>query len=325
MYLKAAPELPLVMAVTRDLNLSVVRKGRETIGFQWRAGTMTDCGIAGQGKSGDENLAVSSSLYLDLLKKSLTGYLYAESSYIEIRPSRWMSFFKRTLAKILRKRGYKIFKILPSDPEARELGKDWPSFSYSMIGLRRLDNLQRCVETVLKEGVPGDLIETGVWRGGACILMRAILKLHGIDNRSVYLADSFEGLPAPALEADRGYDLSENSYLAVSVEEVRTAFQKFGLLDEQVKFLEGWFKDTLPNAEIDCLAVLRLDGDLYESTMDALNSLYAKVSPQGFVIVDDYGAWAPCKLAVDDFRTRLRIQDPIQEIDGTGVFWRKSS
>jgi O-methyltransferase len=286
---------------------------------------MTDYGIAGQGKNSNEEFVLSSSLYLDLLKKCLTGYLYAESSYIEIRPSRWMPFFKRTLAKTLGKRGYKIFKVMPFDHKARELGKDWPSFCYSMIGLRRLDNLQTCVETVLKERVPGDLIETGVWRGGACILMKAILELHGVNDRSVYLADSFEGLPAPALEADRDYDLSENSYLAVSVEEVRTAFQKFGLLDEQVKFLKGWFKDTLPTAEVDCLALLRLDGDLYESTIHVLNSLYAKVSPYGFVIVDDYHTWPPCKLAVDDFRARTSVQDPIHEIDGAGVFWRKSS
>jgi O-methyltransferase len=271
-----------------------------------------------------EGFASGSGLYLDLLKKSLTGYLYVESSYTEIKPTRWMPFLRRTLAKEFAKRGYKIFKVMPFDLEAREFGRDWPSFGYSMIGLRRLDNLQRCVETVIKDGIPGDLIETGVWRGGACILMRAILKLHGVSDRSVYLADSFEGLPAPTLRADHGYDLSENTYLAVSVDEVRAAFQRFGLLDNQVKFLKGWFKDTLPTVQMGRLAVLRLDGDLYESTMDVLNSLYAKVSPNGFVIVDDYHSWPPCKLAVDDFRARLSVLDPIQEIDGTGVFWRKS-
>ena len=194
-----------------------------------------------------------------------------------------------------------------------------------MIGLRRLDNLQDCIETALEEGVPGDLIETGVWRGGACILMRAVLKVHDINDRSVYLADSFEGLPAPTLEADRGYDLSESRYLAVSVEEVQAAFQRFGLMDGQVRFLKGWFKDTLPTAHIDRLAILRIDGDLYESTMDVLNSLYDKVTTGGFVIVDDYHTWPPCKRAVDEFRVRLSIQDPIQAIDGSGVFWRKSS
>jgi hypothetical protein len=264
-------------------------------------------------------------LYLDLLKKCLTAYPYTESSYIEIRPHRGMPLIKRTLAKGLANRGYKIFKVMPFDAEARELGKDWPSFAYSMIGLRRLDNLQNSIETVLEQGVPGDLIETGVWRGGACILMRAVLKVHDIHDRSVYLADSFQGLPAPTLEADRGYDLSENGYLAVSLEQVQAGFERFGLMDGQVKFLKGWFKDTLPTAPIDRLAVLRIDGDLYESTMDVLNSLYAKVTIGGFVIVDDYHTWPPCKLAVDEFRDRLSIQDPIQAIDDSGVFWRKSS
>ena len=94
----------------------------------------------------------------------------------------------------LKKRGYKLFKVMPFDAEARENGTDWPSICYSMIGLKRLDNLQACIEKVLQDDVPGDFIETGVWRGGACILMRALLKLHCVSNRIVWLADSFEGL-----------------------------------------------------------------------------------------------------------------------------------
>ena len=78
--------------------------------------------------------------------------------------------------------------------------------------------------------------------------MRAILKAHDVRDRSVWLADSFEGLPAPSLDADTGYDLSDDSYLAVSVDEVKANFERFGLLDHQVKFLKGWFKDTLPTA-----------------------------------------------------------------------------
>jgi O-methyltransferase len=263
-------------------------------------------------------------LYLDLLKKSLTGYLYPESSNIEILPHRGMRLARKILVKGLNKGGYKLFKVVPFNPKTRELGTDWPHLGYSMIGLRRLDNLQACVESVLEEGVEGDLIETGVWRGGACILMRAILKAHEIGNRNVWLADSFVGLPSPSCDADRGYDLSENRYLAVSVEEVQAAFERFGLLDGQVKFLKGWFKDTLPTAPISRLAVLRIDGDLYDSTMDVLNSLYNKVAIRGFVIVDDYHNWPPCKRAVDEFRSRVGIRDPIQEIDGMGVFWRKS-
>jgi O-methyltransferase len=95
-------------------------------------------------------------------------------------------------------------------------------------------------------------------------------------------------------------------------------------LDNQVKFLKGWFKDTLRSAPVAQLAVLRMDGDLYESTIDIFDALYHKVSPGGFVIVDDYHLLAPCKQAVHDFRMRAKVTDPIQEIDGTGVFWKKS-
>lgn len=262
--------------------------------------------------------------YLDLLKRCLTGYLYPESSNCEVRLDRNLSLVKRQLVQFLNRRGCKVFKIVPFDAKARELGKDWPSIGYSMVGLKRLDNLQFCVESVLKEGVPGDLLEAGVWRGGSCIFMRAILQLRGVTDRTVWVADSFQGLPAPSHEADRGYDLSGFTALAISQAEVEAAFQRFGLLDSQVKFLKGWFKDTLSSAPLSRLAVLRLDGDLYESTMDILNALYHKVSAGGFIVIDDYHVLAPCKQAVLDFRTRTSIADPIREIDGTGVFWKKS-
>ena len=263
-------------------------------------------------------------LYLDLLKRCLTGFLYPESSNQEVHADRNLPATKRHLFQYLNKRGYKIFKTVPFDAKARELGKDWPSIGYSMVGLKRLDNLQFCIESVLKEGVPGDLLEAGVWRGGSCIFMRALLKLRGVSDRTVWLADSFQGLPAPSHEADRDYDLSQFPALAVSQAEVEAAFQRFGLLDNQVKFLKGWFKDTLPIAPVSQLAILRMDGDLYESTTDILNALYHKVSPGGFVIADDYHTLPPCKQAVHDFRTRAGVTDPIQEIDGTGVFWKKS-
>src|SRR5205085_12029434 len=99
-------------------------------------------------------------------------------------------------------------------------------------------------------------------------------------------------------------------------------FHKYGLLDEQVVFLKGWFKDTLPTAPIDTLAILRLDGDMYSSTMDALVHLYPKLSKGGFCIIDDYGLPA-CRQAVHAYRAQHHIQSEIREIDWTGSFWRK--
>jgi O-methyltransferase len=179
---------------------------------------------------------------------------------------------------------------------------------------------------VVANHIPGDFIETGVWRGGACIMARAVFKAYGADDRRVWVADSFCGLPQPDPKYAADANDKHHTYaeLAVSLEEVKANFAKYGLLDDQVVFLKGWFSETLPTAPIQRLAVLRLDGDMYESTMDGLVNLYDRVSPGGFVIVDDYGALKGCQQAISEFRASRRIEDPIQNIDGIGVFWCKS-
>ena len=101
------------------------------------------------------------------------------------------------------------------------------------------------------------------------------------------------------------------------LETVRETFARYGLLDDQVTFIEGWFRDTLPLAPLDEIAVLRLDGDMYESTWQALTSLYPKVSPGGFLIIDDYGAIPACQSAVDAYRAQFAIGEPLTEIDWT--------
>jgi O-methyltransferase len=213
------------------------------------------------------------------------------------------------------------------DRRTRELGLDWPPEAETMIGMQRLSSLQDCVETVVTENIPGDLVETGVWRGGACILMRAVLAAYGDETRSVWLADSFQGVPRsdPAnYKADKGIRAEfAAGILGVSEAEVRANFERYGLLDDRVRFLPGWFKDTLHDAPIDRIAVLRLDGDLYESTIQALDALYPRLSPGGFCIVDDYLAVKACEQAVTDYRAKYGITAAIVDIDGTGVFWRK--
>ncbi len=195
-----------------------------------------------------------------------------------------------------------------------------------MIGQKRMLQLQRAAEFAIERKIPGDFIETGVWRGGACILLRAVLKAYGITDRKVWVADSFAGLPEPDIEhypADAGSEYHEYRALAVPLATVQENFRRYDLLDGQVEFLVGWFKDTLPDAPVEKLAILRLDGDMYQSTMDALAALYVKVSVGGFVIVDDYGVVEGCRKAVSDFRTAQRITETIYDIDGTGVFWQK--
>lgn len=205
--------------------------------------------------------------------------------------------------------------------------RDFCDFSHSMIGAKRMRNIEQCLDVIRLEGVPGDLAETGVWRGGSAIFMRGYLAAYDMTDRTVWAADSFEGLPKPSHPADQGltYSADVMPSLAVSLEEVKATFAKYGLLDDQVRFLKGWFRDTLPVAPINRLALLRLDGDLYESTRDALVALYHRVVPGGFLLVDDYGDFPVCRQAVDDFRRERGVDEPIQKVDWTGVYWRKSA
>ncbi|MFG2062593.1 TylF/MycF family methyltransferase [Micromonospora sp. NPDC048871] len=251
-------------------------------------------------------MASDTTLYLDLLKKVLTNVIYRDAA----QEASW--FYQGP--------GY--------HEHSRVNGEDWPSVAHTMIGLKRLDNLQSCIERVLADGVAGDLIETGVWRGGASIFARAVLHAHEVKDRRVWVADSFEGMPVTDESShpdDRDLALHQyNSQLAVSLDEVKRNFESYGLLDEQVVFLKGWFRDTLPTAPIDQLAVLRLDGDLYESTRDALVNLYPKLSPGGFVIIDDYVIPA-CRLATTEFRDQHGITAELVTIDDSSVYWRRES
>ena len=203
---------------------------------------------------------------------------------------------------------------------------EWPVDAETMLTMPRLDSLLACVGTVLRDGVPGDFIETGVWRGGACILMRGVLEAVGDASRTVWVADSFQGLPKPDAErypADDGDLFWTVDVLAVSLADVMANFERYALLDDQVRFLPGWFADTLPTAPIERLAILRLDGDMYGSTMQALETLYPKLSVGGFAIIDDFGAVAGCRAAVADYRETHRITEPLTRTDYTEVVWRK--
>ena len=252
-----------------------------------------------------------------------------EVEYRPLKPSPddRMRFLHKPLTSVLDRLGLRLMRWAPVERERRAEGMDWPLSATTMVGLRRLDNLQACIERLVAEDVPGDLIETGVWRGGASIFMRGALEAYGDRERTVWVADSFQGLPKPDAQRyprDEGDPLWRSRELAVPVEEVRRNFERFGLLDDRVRFLVGWFRDTLPNAPVERLALIRLDGDMYESTAVALESLYPKLSPGGFVIVDDYGV-PGARAATDDFRAEHGIEEPLELIDWASAFWRTSS
>lgn len=243
---------------------------------------------------------IARDLYLDLLCKSLSNLIYGPP---------------------------------PKDPWFDGLfradagpGRNRHSPAHTMVGVLRLENVRTLAQRAIDLGIPGHFIETGVWRGGCCILMRGVLAANAVDDRIVYVADSFEGLPPPnpqLFPIDAGDTHHTIPELAVSLDEVKANFARYGLLDEKVTFIKGFFSDTLPKIEAGPFALIRLDGDMYESTYVALQCLYPKLSVGGFVIIDDYGAIAQCRKAVTDYRTEFSIDETMHEIDWTGVWWQK--
>jgi O-methyltransferase len=286
------------------------------------------------------------SLYIELLKKTLINEIYIENEVklfymvhcivnrqqiqaeCMIDPDLIPENLNQRVVKAKQIGGTVVLDRQNEHGErvAADILRNTLEFSHSMIGRKRMDNIQYCIERIMEEDVPGDFIETGVWRGGATIFMRGMLAAYGIKGRTVWVADSFEGVPPPTHPQDEGIYLDKVGLpvLAVSMEKVKRLFNRYDLLDDQVRFLQGWFKDTLPNAPIERLSLLRLDGDLYESTMDALNALYDKVSVGGYIIVDDYNAVEACRVAVQEFRQNRQIEDDLFTIDVVSVFWRKT-
>jgi len=261
-------------------------------------------------------------LYLDLLKKCLTRSLFKKDVHQHHGPAHpGRDQLVRLLYKpvrIARDQVYAVlvhhaprpalkrllhvfapisYQVRQHDP-GRVIEDEYPAEAETMIGLARLDNLQYCITDVLQRRVPGDLIETGVWRAGATIFMRAVLKAYGDTRRTVWVADSFQGLPKP--DARRYPADADDVFWALDVL-------------------------ALPRAEIERLSILRLDGDMYESTMDGLRNLYPKLSAQGYVIIDDYNSVPQCKAAVDEFRAENGITEQIVPIDSQAAFWQRQA
>jgi O-methyltransferase len=211
----------------------------------------------------------------------------------------------------------------------RELGPSLERVSrLSMISDERLLDIGRFVANVLDDGIPGNLVECGVWRGGASFLMADILERHG-DDQLVWMFDSFEGLPLPeeidgpaALRLAAGAtDPSEFKNCVASLEEVTSAAASLGL-SHRTRIVKGWFDQTLPAAasEIGQIALLHIDADWHASVKCCLEHLYDSVSPNGFVVFDDYFTYDGCAVAVHEFLGARRLGDRLQATRGHAYF-----
>jgi hypothetical protein len=266
--------------------------------------------------------------YLDLLKRALVNLIYPEHElridYLEQHGAGGDRLAHQRALRDIRYTAPETFAALVAGKRASRTGRR-PWYSHSMIGLRRLENLEWCTARVFADGVPGDFLEAGVCQGGASIFMRALQVAHGEARRRMWVADSFQGSPVPTAEIDRDWDFTEGRlpWLAIGLTAVQDNFRTYDLLSAEVRFLPGWFNETLARAPIGRLAILRIDADLYTSTRDVLDALYDKVALGGFVIVDDY-CILPCRRAVDSFRNERAITEPLRRVDSEAVYWRKA-
>lgn len=235
-----------------------------------------------------------------------------------------------------------ILSALPSIPtrdyfSLNKIFNIFRVYDNSMSGYRRLANVYDLAHQVEKEGIEGAFVECGVWRGGCIGLMASVAKEYGTPRRSV-LFDSFEGLPEPT---DKDGD--EAKYYASgrnqgSMQPISRCvgplqavealfFEKLKISRDLVMFKKGWFQDTVPGSgpEIGPIAILRLDGDWYESTKVCLENLFDSIVPGGFIIIDDYRFWEGCRKAVHEFFAQRGINPELTEIDEVGVYFRKSA
>jgi O-methyltransferase len=175
--------------------------------------------------------------------------------------------------------------------------------------------------------IPGAIVECGVWRGG---MSAALAEALG-EGRSHYLFDSFEGLPEPKAEdgseaiawKKAGIEVNKDNCKA-EIEFATKAMRMAGVAEPHI--IKGWFKDTLPRAKFDGkIAVLRLDGDWYESTMDCLTNLYDKVADGGVILIDDYYAWNGCARAVHDFLSLRKLPHVIRQYRGSVAYIMKNN
>jgi hypothetical protein len=210
---------------------------------------------------------------------------------------------------------------------------------HTMTSFERLASLWQQVRYLDRFDVPGAFVECGVWKGGSTGLMAlAHRATRAVPTRELHLFDSFEGLPEPDAVLD---DQQSVDYAGAGGGELRSVGKCVGTLDENRELMErllgyptdllryhvGWFQDTIPRdaPALGSIALLRLDGDWYESTRICLEHLYDKVSRGGVVVIDDYGHYEGCRKAVDEFLQRRKEPVLLSHIDYTGRYWIKPS
>ncbi|MEX2127608.1 MAG: TylF/MycF/NovP-related O-methyltransferase [Xanthobacteraceae bacterium] len=208
----------------------------------------------------------------------------------------------------------------------------------SMTSMERLYGLYTSIEYIVRNQLPGDIVECGVWRGGS-MMMAALSLLHFGDKagRRLFLFDTFEGMPAPTgadykfdgMQADEKWQSLQrgegSEWNNVPIEIVRDAMASTNYPEDKIVLVKGRVEDTLPIHGLDQIALLRLDTDFYASTKQELTHLYPRLVPGGVLIVDDFGTWAGSHRAVVEYFDEHDISILLSRLDAAGRIGIKSS
>lgn len=206
----------------------------------------------------------------------------------------------------------------PFKPQNRLCGNDWPCSGTTMVGVVRVMNVANLLKSVVDDKVGGAFVELGVWRGGVCIFARRLLDLLGEADRRVEVFDAFESLPGYGGNAD---------FLMNSKASVMDNFRRAGVDLDRVGFHKGLFKDSLPafaKRETGAIAVLRVDGNFYDSYQDAMYYLYERVPVGGYVIFDDVMSHSRVMRFWNDFKADYGVTETLHRIDLHSAYFRKT-
>jgi O-methyltransferase len=218
---------------------------------------------------------------------------------------------------------------LPSDltPEEAEVYRKVEP--YTMTGVDRVVTLIRAVKYLVDNGIEGDFVECGVWRGGSMMAVAYALRNLGITDRKLFLFDTFSGMTAPSGEDARYDGESASNLLAratreepiwayASLEDATANLASTEYPRENIRFVQGKVEETIPREAPSRICLLRLDTDWYESTRHELTHLYPRLERNGILIIDDYGHWRGAKQATDEFFNQSRPAPFLHRVDYTG-------
>jgi O-methyltransferase len=256
-------------------------------------------------------------LYLVVLQQFVTATIFREKEmYVSTELSARDGVKARSTA-------------VPMDKSINGAGY-WSGFGMTMVGEGRLLSMRDLLKDIFYNKIEGAVAEMGVWRGGMSIYIRAVMRAYGEEARLLFVCDSFIGLPPSSYTDDMHMKWDEVPYLEVSDDIVKHNFVMMGIHDPNIIFAKGFFSSTM-KAIADKypgkFAILRLDGDMYESSADVLYHLYSRLSIGGYAVIDDWlhdGFSFPSKVACEHFLQVHGLSPEIIAIDSGAVYWKKT-